>query len=230
MRFGVLGTGMVGSALATKLVSLGHEVTMGARQAGGERAAAWLDAVRAGAGDPTLAGEGTFAAAADFGEVVVNATSGEHCLEALHSAGADRLGGKVLVDVANPLDHTGGFPPSLTVANNDSLGEQIQRAFPDARVVKTLNTVNAEVMVNPGLAPGTNIFLSGNDDDAKQQAAHLLASFGWNPRDIVDLGDISTARGPEMYVALWLRLMRAIGHPRFNVRLVIDPGAPEPAA
>lgn len=214
MRFGVLGTGMVGRALAGKLVAIGHEVTMGARDAGNEKAAAWA----ADAGDGAHAG--TFAEAAGFGEVVVNATSGAHSLDALRLAGAASLAGKVLLDVSNPLDFSRGFPPSLSVCNTDSLGEQIQREFPDARVVKTLNTMNCDVMVDPGLAPGTNVFLSGNDAEAKRAAAEVLASFGWQPNDIVDLGDISTGRGQEMYVVLWLHMRGAVGHSHYNIRIV----------
>ena len=144
MRFGVLGTGMVGQAIAGKLVAVGHEVKMGSREAGNEKAVAW--ASEAGEG----ASEGSFADAAGFGEVVVNATAGAHSLEALEAAGAENLAGKVLIDVANALDFSQGMPPTLTVCNDDSLGEQIQRAFPDARVVKALNTINASVMVAPG--------------------------------------------------------------------------------
>ena len=155
------------------------------------------------------------------GELVVNATSGGGSLEALTAAGAGNLAGKVVIDVSNSLDHTSGFPPTLLVANTDSVAEQIQRAFPDVHVVKTLNTVTAAVMVNPSLVPGGHtVFLSGNDDNAKRTASNLLQSFGWGEDDILDLGDITTARGPEMYVALWLRLYRSAGTPHFNIRVV----------
>ena len=215
MRFGVLGTGMVGRALAGKLVGLGHEVTMGSRRAGNERAVAWAD--QAG----PSAGEGSFADAAGFGEILVNATAGAASLEALGAAGADNLAGKVLVDVANPLDFSGGMPPKLTVCNTDSLAEQIQRAFPDARVVKTLNTVNADVMVDPGVVPGSHtVFVSGNDPDAKRDVVELLESFGWPADDVMDLGDLSAARGTEMYLPLWLRLWGATGTGHLNVRVV----------
>jgi predicted dinucleotide-binding enzyme len=214
MRFGVLGTGMVGQALGGKLVELDHEVTMGSRRAGNERAVEWA----ASAGE--RASEGSFADAAGFGEIVVNATAGAASVEALRSAGAENLSGKVLIDVANALDFSGGRPPTLTVCNHDSLGEQIQRAFPEARVVKALNTVNAAVMVEPdALNESTAIFVCGNDEEAKAQVIELLETFGWLSGDIVHLGDISAARGPEMYLALWLRLMGALGTPRFNIRL-----------
>jgi predicted dinucleotide-binding enzyme len=205
---------MVGQALAGKLVELGHDVTMGARKPGSEKAVAWAQA----AGE--RAHEGSFADAAQFGETVVNATAGTASLDALRMAGADALGGKVLVDVANPLVFGNGLP-TLSVSNDDSLGEQIQRAFPDARVVKALNTVNASVMVTPGDLPeGHNIFVCGNDDGAKRQVAELLESFGWAAGDIVDLGDISAARGTEMYLPLWLRMMGATGSAQFNIRIV----------
>jgi predicted dinucleotide-binding enzyme len=190
MKIGVLGTGSVGRTLATKLVELGHEVKMGSRSAGNEAAAGWAG----GAGE--RAGEGAFADAASFGELVVNATAGSASVEALNAAGADNLAGKVLIDVANPLDFSAGMPPTLTVCNDDSLGESIQRAFPDARVVKSLNTVNADVMVDPAIVPGKHtMFVSGNDEGAKEQVRVLLKSFGWADDAILDLGDITAARG-----------------------------------
>ncbi len=215
MRIGVLGTGVVGATLATKFLDVGDEVVMGSRDASNGSATAWA-ASTGGTGRA-----GTFADAAEFGEVVVNATSGRVSLAALELAGADNLAGKVLVDVANPLDFSRGTPPSLTVANTDSLAESIQRAFPSARVVKALNTVNASVMVNPTdlLAP-TNLFVAGNDQEAKGTVVSMLGSFGWAAERIVDLGDISAARGQEAYVLLWVSLMQALGTPAFNVSIV----------
>jgi predicted dinucleotide-binding enzyme len=215
VRIGVLGTGTVGRTLAEKLVEVGHEVRMGSREAGNENAAEWA----AAAGE--AGSEGTFADAAEFGELVINATAGGASLEALRAAGAESLGGKVLVDVANPLDFSDGMPPTLTVSNDDSLGEQIQEAFPEARVVKALNTVNAAVMVAPGaLDESTNLFVCGNDRAAKGQVIELLETFGWLSGDILDLGDISAARGTEMYLPLWLRMMGALETPQFNIRVV----------
>ncbi|MCA1691112.1 MAG: NAD(P)-binding domain-containing protein [Actinobacteria bacterium] len=215
MRYGVLGTGVVGQTLGTKLVQLGHEVMMGSRQAGNEKAVAWAD----GAGTP--ASEGSFGDAAAFGEVVVNATAGAVSLDVLRAAGPENLAGKALVDVSNPLDFSQGMPPTLTVCNTDSMGEQIQRAFPDARVVKSLNTVNAGVMVEPGLLPTSHtIFVAGNDDDAKDQVKDLLQSFGWPAGDILDLGDITSARATEMYLPLWLRLAGATGSWQVNVKVL----------
>jgi predicted dinucleotide-binding enzyme len=215
MRIGVLGTGMVGRTIAGKLVELGHEVTMGSRSAGNEAATEWA----AGAGDG--ASHGTFADAAAAGELIFNCTSGTASLEALEAAGGENLSGKVLVDVANPLDFSKGMPPTLTVSNDDSLGEQIQAAHPDARVVKTLNTLNCAVMVSPEKVPGdSNVFVCGNDDGAKADVVALLESFGWPTASILDLGDISAARGAEMYLPLWLRLMGSVGGPDFNIRVV----------
>jgi 8-hydroxy-5-deazaflavin:NADPH oxidoreductase len=215
MKFGVLGTGMVGQTLGGKLVELGHEVKMGSRRAGNEKAVAWASE----AGE--RASEGSFADAAEFGEVVVNATSGTAALEALEAAGGGNLAGKVLIDVANPLDFSQGMPPRLSVCNDDSLAEQIQRAYPDARVVKALNTINASVMVSPGaLGESTNVFVSGNDDGARAQVTELLQSFGWREGQVLDLGDVSAARGTEMYLPLWLRLMGALGTAQFNIGVV----------
>ncbi|MGI8684939.1 MAG: NADPH-dependent F420 reductase [Acidimicrobiales bacterium] len=215
MNVAVLGTGVVGHTLATKLVSIGHAVTMGSRQAGNEKAAAWA----ASAGD--LASEGSFADAASSGALVVNATSGMASLDALIAAGAQNLAGKVLVDVANPLDFSLGMPPTLNPCNTESLGEQIQQAFPAARVVKSLNTVNCDVMVNPGLVGGSHtMFMAGNDDAAKAEVRSLLESFGWPPDDVMDLGDITASRGLEMYLPLWLRLWGATGTAHLNVKVV----------
>lgn len=215
MKVGVLGTGTVGHAIAGRLVELGHEVVMGARSAGNERAVAWAES----AGDG--AGEGSFADAAGHGEIVVNATAGVASLEALGAVEPRDLPGKVLIDVANPIEPGSGMPPSLAFCNTDSLGERIQRAFPDARVVKTLNTVNADVMVGPGNLPGSHdAMMCGDDPAAKAQVADLLQSFGWPREDILDLGGIEAARGMEMYLALWLRLFGVVGAPRFNVKVV----------
>lgn len=215
MNIAVLGTGGVGQTLASKLVDLGHDVTMGSRQAGNEKAVAWAER----AGDS--AAEGSFADAAASAELVVNATAGAASLDALTAAGAGNLAGKIVVDVANPLDFSAGMPPTLTVCNDDSLGEQIQRTFTDAQVVKALNTMNSDVMVNPAMLSGPHsVFVCGNDPDAKAGVSELLESFGWPSADIVDLGDITAARGAEMYVAFWVRLYMTHGTGHFNVKLV----------
>jgi hypothetical protein len=214
MKISVLGTGTVGETIASKLVELGHEVRMGSRTANNEKAVAWVK--KAGA----KASQGTFADAAAFGEIVFNATSGAASLEVLQSAGQESLKGKVLVDISNPLDFSKGMPPTLFVASDDSLGEQIQRAFPDTKVVKALNTINCNVMVDPSRLPGVHdTFVSGNDAEAKKQVTQILTEwFGW--KSVIDLGNISTARGTECYLMLWLRLWGSLGTPDFNVHIV----------
>jgi hypothetical protein len=205
---------MVGDAIASKLVSLGHEVKMGARDAKNEKAAAWVQ--KSGA----KASQGTFADAATFGEVLFNCTSGAGSLDALKAAGEGNLAGKVLVDISNPLDFSKGMPPTLFVSNTDSLGEQIQRAFPKTHVVKTLNTLNAQLMVEPkSLAGGDHdLFVSGNDAGAKGKVKELLQTFGW--KTIHDLGDITTARGTESILPIWIRLWGALGDASFNFKIV----------
>jgi predicted dinucleotide-binding enzyme len=214
MRIAVLGTGVVGATLGSRLAELGHEVRMGARSAANERAAAW--AAEAGGG----ASAGDFADAAAFGEIVLNCTAGTASLEALEAAGAANLAGKLLIDVSNPLDFSQGFPPTLAVANSDSLGERIQRAFPEARVVKALNTVNCAVMVDPGRVPGDHVlFMCGDDEGAKRETRALLGEMGWPEGRVLDLGDIGGSRGMEMYLPLWLRIMVVRGNADFNVTL-----------
>jgi len=217
MKIGVLGTGMVGEAIGTKLVQLGHEVKMGSRTANNEKAAAW---VKQNVAHAPHASHGTFADAAAFGVLIFNCTSGRASLDALRMAGADNLKGKVLIDIANPLDFSRGMPPSLLVCNTDSLGEQIQRAFPETKVVKSLNTMNCNLMVNPGLLAEEHVvFVSGNDAEAKATVTALLKDgFGW--KSVVDLGDITTARGVEMVLPLWVSLMGKLQTPVFNFKIV----------
>jgi predicted dinucleotide-binding enzyme len=214
MKIGVLGTGMVGQALATKLVQLGHSVMMGSRTANNANASKWAKSNGANAS------KGSFADAALYGELLFNCTAGMASLEALRLAGDKNMDSKILVDVANPLDFSKGMPPSLSVCNTDSLGEQIQREFPTLRVVKSLNTVSSSLMVNPSLVPGEHdIFVCGNDDKAKKAVAELLKNgFGW--KSVIDLGDISGARAAEMMMPMWLRLLGVTGGPNFNVRVV----------
>jgi len=221
MDIAILGTGIVGKTIGTALTKLGHRVMMGSRTSDNPKAIEWAS----GAGEN--ASVGTFADAAAFGEIVFNCTAGTGSLEALRMAGADNLNGKIIVDVSNPLDFSNGFPPSLSVCNTDSLGEQIQREFPQARVVKTLNTMNCVMMVDPAQLPGDhNVFVSGNDAEAKAAIAGALSEwFGWNPRNIIDLGDITTARGVEMILPLWVRLYGSMGHPNFNFHIAMVPKA-----
>lgn len=214
MKFGVLGTGMVGTTLASRLVALGHEVMMGAREAANVKAGEW--AAKAGKG----ASSSTFADAAAFGEILFSCTLGAASVEALRMSRKENLRGKILIDVSNPLDFSKGMPPTLlTGGEGDSLGEQIQREFPEARVVKALNTVAAAVMAEPERAGGeSDLFLCGNDAEAKSRVTELLREFGWTR--IHDLGDISGARGTEAYLLLWLRLFVTGKTPDFNVRVV----------
>ena len=214
MKIGILGTGIVGKTIGTKLVQLGHNVKMGSRTANNEKASEWVKASGANAS------QGTFAEAAAFGELLFNCTSGMVSLEALKIAGASNMNGKILIDISNPLDFSKGMPPTLSVCNSDSLGEQIQRAYPQVKVVKTLNTLNCNIMVNPSLVPGSHdIFVSGNDAGAKANVIDILKSwFGW--KTVIDLGDITTARGTEMLLPIWIRLMGAFQTPNFNFKIV----------
>ena len=222
MRVGILGSGTVGQTIGAKLASAGEDVVLGTRSPAavaakrgmGAPLSEWLSAVG------SRGRLGTFADAAAHGEIVVNATSGGGSLEALSLAGPQNLEGKILIDVANPLDFSKGMPPSLSVCNTDSLGEQIQRAFPEVKVVKTLNTTSALVMVHPGHVAGGNhdVFVCGNDAAAKARVTDLLTRwFGW--RNVVDLGDITTARGTEMLLPIWVRLWSALGTPMFNFKI-----------
>jgi hypothetical protein len=223
MNIGILGTGIVGNTLGTKLVQQGHRVMMGSRTRDNEKAANWVNS----AGENASAG--TFADAAAFGEIVMNCTAGTASLEALKMTGEENLSGKILIDVANPLDFSHGFPPTLTVCNTDSLAEQIQRAFPDAKVVNTLNTVNCLVMANPSAVPGDhNIFVGGNDAEAKNRVAELLGEwFGWKRENVIDLGDITTARATEMLLPAWVRLFGMLQNPMFNFHIVVG-AKPQP--
>jgi 8-hydroxy-5-deazaflavin:NADPH oxidoreductase len=225
MKVGILGTGGVGRALAEGFVREGHGVLVGTRDVdelmarsepdrmGTPPFAQWL------AEHPGVA-VGTFSHVGEHAELLVNATLGSASVDVLREAGLADAPGRIVIDASNALDHSGGFPPSLFVVNTDSLAEQIQREFPDARVVKAWNTMTASLMTNPGLLAGGehSIPICGNDDDARRQVADLLRSFGW--RDVVDLGDLTAARGMEAYVLFWLGLYGAAGSPLVNVKIV----------
>lgn len=224
MKTAILGTGHVGRTIAARLAELGHTVTIGTRDpeatlartgtdtTGTAPFAAWA-AENAGI---TLA---SFRDAAAGAELIVNATNGAASLDVLAQAAAENLDGKVILDIANPLDFSHGIPPTLFVKDTDSLGEQIQRAFPAARVVKSLNTLNADLMAHPASLPDAGtVFVSGNDADAKHTVTQLLKEFGH--QDVIDLGDITTARGTEMLLPVWLRLWGALGTPAFNFKIV----------
>ena len=213
MKFGVLGTGMVGEALASKLVSLGHEVKMGSRTAGNDKAVTW--ASQAG----PRASQGSFADAAAFGEIVINALQGAATLPVLETL-VESLAGKVLIDIANPLDFSKGMPPTLFLSNDRSLAEAVQALLPRSFVVKTLNTMSAALMTHPALVPGDHdVFVSGNDAAAKARVIELLQGFGWKAP--IDLGDLSTARGTESLLPVWLRLWSALGTHEFNFHIAL---------
>ena len=226
MKIGIIGTGMVGKALAGKLVEVGHDVMMGTRNVSQTLSRPEKDRIT----NQTFAEWhkqnakvklGTFQDAARHGEVIISATAGAASLDPLKQAGAANMKGKILMEVSNPLDFSKGMPPTLLVCNTDSLGEQIQRTFPDVRVVKTLNTTNASMMINPGLVANGDhtMFVCGNDAGAKTVVAGYLKEwFGW--KDIIDLGDITSARGMEMLLPIWIRLFGLLKTPAFNFKIV----------
>ena len=218
MKIAVLGTGMVGDTIGSRLIELGHEVKMGSRTAGNEKAKSFVDKHK------ERASAGSFADAAAFGDIIINCTAGAGSIEALNMAGKANLNGKIIVDIANPLDFSNGMPPSLipALSNTHSLGEEIQKNFPAAKVVKTLNTMWCGLMVNPAMINGgehTN-FICGNDVEAKQKVKGLLNEFGWKNENILDLGDISSARGTESVLPVWLRIWNATQNGAFNFKLV----------
>ena len=226
MKIIVLGTGMVGQVIANKLGTEGHQVFMGTRDAKktiknttpnqmtGISFADWYK-------NNQKVQVKDFSDLPSDSELVINATSGAGSLAALQLVGKNKLKDKIILDIANPLDFSKGMPPSLTICNTDSLGEQIQREFPESKVVKSLNTMNAYLMMNPSLISGDHsVFLSGNDSRAKETVKNLLSSLGWKPQNIIDLGDITTARGTEMLLPVWVRLYSALGTPEFNFNIV----------
>ena len=222
MKIGIIGSGVVAQTLGAKLIDLGHDVVLGTRDP------AKLDEKKNMAGTlrewiakTNKKGKvATFQEAAAHGDLLFNVTNGQSSIEALKLAAADKVGTKVLIDTSNELDFSKGMPPGALASQSNCLGERIQAAFPNLKVVKSLNTIGAPVMVAPqALAGGEHtVFVSGNDTPAKAATAELLKSFGW--KDVLDLGDISSARGPEMYMAMWLRLWGATGTGMLNVKVV----------
>lgn len=228
-RIAIMGTGSVGQAYASKFIILGYEVMLGTRNVSEKLA----DTAKDGYGNPSFSEWhsanknvklGTFQEAALFGEIILNATMGTKSITALRLADVKNLNGKILIDVANPLDFSKGMPPSLLpeLSNTNSLGEEIQKTFPYVRVVKTLNTMWNGLMINPAMLNGgdhTN-FICGNSPEAKETVKEILKSFGWPEKNILDLGDISSARGTEMYLPLWLRIFGATSNGAFNIKIV----------
>jgi predicted dinucleotide-binding enzyme len=227
MKTAVFGTGIVGQVIANRLNELGHSVTIGTRDVA--KTLARLD--KDSYGNPPFAEWhkqhpviklGTYAEAAAAAEVIVNCTLGHGSVDALTQAGTANISGKLIIDISNPLDFSKGMPPFLSPGNTDSLGELIQRTFPETKVVKTLNTMNCFLMVNPAALPGDhNVFVSGNDAQAKATVIEILKSFGWQAGNILDLGDISTARGTEQLLPIWIRLYGALKTPMFNFKIVL---------
>lgn len=229
MRIAIIGTGTVGQTFASKLIILGHDVMMGTRNVSEKLSSTARD----GYGNPPFnewhaenkgVNLGTFAEAASFGEIILNVTQGGKSINALKLADTKNLSGKILVDIANPLDFSQGMPPCLIpeLSNTNSLGEEIQKIFPDAKVVKTLNTMWCGLMVNPAMIGGgdhTN-YICGNDTDAKNQVKSLLNEFGWRSENIIDLGDISSSRGTEAVLPIWLRIWGATQNGAFNFKIV----------
>ncbi len=224
MKIGILGTGMVGQVLASAIIAKGHDVMIGTRDVAKSLASSQPNAMGMPAfgtwhKDNQSVKVGTFAETAAFGELLLLATNGSGTLPALELAGANNLNGKTVIDISNPLDFSNGMPPSLFVSNTDSLGEQIQRAYPNAKIVKSLNTMAAFFMLNPNYGVGGDhtVFLSGNDEGAKTQVRTFLEAFGW--KDILDLGDIKTARGVEMILPLWLSAWGKLGNTPFQFKI-----------
>jgi predicted dinucleotide-binding enzyme len=219
MKIGILGTGAVGETLGAKLVKNGHSVKIGARQAGKAEAKAWA------AAQGELASEGSFADAAAHGALVFHCGKGALAVEIAEAAGADNLAGKILIELTNPLDFSKGMPPSVTVPSTDSMAERIQARLPKTKVVKTLNTLNCSLMVQPSLVPGEhNLFVCGNDLNAKAEVVALLSrEFGWKPAQVLDLGALSAARGLECLVLTWVSIMGSLGHANFNWHIAVGP-------
>ena len=214
-KIAVFGTGVVGNTIGKKLIQLGYQVMMGSRVANNEKAMDWVKAMGKNAS------AATFADAASFGEIIFNCTKGEVELEIFKEAGVEKFTNKIVVDISNPLDFSKGMPPSLIpeYTNTNSLAEEIQKLLPDAAVVKTLNMVNFEIMVEPGKSGGDpTMFMSGNNNEAKEKVKVFLEQFGW--KDILDLGDITTARGSEMLLPIWLRIYMATGNGYFAFKII----------
>lgn len=217
MKIAVLGTGGVGNTIGARLIELGHEVIMGSRTATNEKALAFAEK------HPGKASAATFADAIKIGEVVINCTKGDSAVAVL-SNGKNSLTNKIVIDIANPLDFSNGMPPCLipSLSNTWSLGEEIQKNFPEAKVVKTLNTMWCGLMVNPKMiGEGNHLnYICGNDAAAKEMVIGLLEEFGWKKENILDLGDISNSRATEAVLPIWLRVWGVTKNGAFNFRII----------
>jgi 8-hydroxy-5-deazaflavin:NADPH oxidoreductase len=229
MKIAIIGTGAVGKTIALKLVELNHDVMIGTRNVSDKISSTAKDIY----GNPPFnewfksnnkVKLGSFSEAAAFGDLIINATNGSNSVTALILAGAKNLSGKVLIDVANPLNYSNGMPPGLLpgLINTNSLGEEIQKTFPETMVVKTLNTMWCGLMVNPNLiGKGDHInFISGNSEDAKIKVKKLLNELGWQDENILDLGDITGARATESLFLMWIRVMGVTKNGAFNFKIV----------
>jgi hypothetical protein len=197
MRFGILGSGPVGQALGAGFSTLGHEVKMGTREPGSDKVQTWV--VKTGG----RTSAGTFGEAATFAEIAVLATSWDGTESAIKLSGPDNLAGKVVIDTTNPLDFSHGVPPRLALGYTDSAGERVQRWLPKARVVKAFNIVGNAFMVKPDFPGGPpDMFICGNDADAKAKVTELCTAFGWP--GAIDMGGIEGARYLEPLAMVWI--------------------------
>lgn len=198
-RVGVLGTGEVGRRLAAGFASRGHEVVIGSRDPAKPELAEWLS------GDGAGVVAGTFAEAAAHGELLVLAVLGDAAEAVIADAGPSNFGGKVVIDAMNPLDFSGGFPAKLSISGEDSLGERVQRALPEAKVVKAFNTIGNQYFVEPSFSEGQpTMLIAGNDEEAKRTVEEVLTDFGWS--DVVDIGGIEGARELEAICIAWVKI------------------------
>ena len=225
MKISILGTGSVGQSISAKMIALGHKVFMASRDAQQARERIQTNPMTGSSFAEWLT-KNTAVNLVNYNDlppdtdIYINCTQGEGSVAALKAIGKDKIKNKIILDISNPLDFSKGMPPTLFISNTDSLAETIQREFPDSKIVKGLNTMNCNIMMNPSIVPGDhNVFLSGNDQQAKNEISSLLISVGWKADNIIDLGDISTARGTEMILPIWLRLWGALGTAEFNFHI-----------
>jgi 8-hydroxy-5-deazaflavin:NADPH oxidoreductase len=213
-QVGVLGSGEVGRRLAAGFRSRGHDVMIGSRDPGKPELREWLS------GDGAGIQGGTFAQAAAHGELLVLAVLGDAAEQVIVDAGPGNFSGKVVIDAMNPLDFSAGFPPKLSIAGEDSLGERVQRTLPDAKVVKAFNTIGNPYFVDPAFSEGPpTMLIAGNDDDAKRTVGDVLADFGWPPP--VDIGGIEGSRELEAICIAWVKIGGARGSWDHGFKLLV---------
>jgi 8-hydroxy-5-deazaflavin:NADPH oxidoreductase len=214
MRVGVLGSGEVGRRLAAGFCSRGHDVIIGSRDPNKSELREWLSGEGAGIG------AGTFAQAAERGELLVLAVLGNAADEVIADAGPENFSGKVVIDAMNPLDFSGGFPPKLSITGEDSLGERVQRALTDAKVVKAFNTIGNPYFVDPKFSEGNpTMLIAGDDEGAKRTVGDVLADFGWP--DPIDIGGIEGSRELEAICIAWVKIGGALGSWDHGFKLLV---------